>query len=71
MIVDIPREIGWRSRHTATRAVAEARLRYEAGEPTWQPCSGCWSQRVVLQREAGGWVRLQCPVCQGIGEVLR
>ena len=67
MTVDVPRETGWRSRYTATRAAAEARLRYEEGEPAWRPCSCCWGQRRIYDERM---VPMQCPVCLGIGEEM-
>lgn len=72
MIVDLPREIGWSSQRTATKAAAEARRRYEAGEPAWDPCPMCWQQGVAVQREEDGtWTVLRCGTCLGVGEVLR
>lgn len=71
MIVDLPREIGWSSQRTATKAAAEARRRYEAGEPAWEPCGGCWGQGRLWRRTPEGLVPFMCTVCLGVKEVLR
>lgn len=69
--VDLPREIGWRSRWTATRAAAMRRARQERDGVVWVPCSQCWGQgRALEPRPDGSYTVLLCLRCLGVGQTM-
>ncbi|MCC6831104.1 MAG: hypothetical protein IT200_07130 [Thermoleophilia bacterium] len=39
-------------------------------DTVWEPCGGCWGQRVIWTRTpgAGAMERRACPSCLGVGQ---
>jgi len=40
----------------------------EAFDTIWEPCGGCWGQRVIWSPAPGGLASRACPSCLGIGQ---
>lgn len=60
--------IGWSPEGTFTRDPRVVRVLLVV--PSWRDCGTCWGQRVILVPVEGVMARVECPRCEGSGQVL-